>query len=475
MIISLTVAVCAVVFSTLRNDLVHLPDQSGTVTVRKREEILALPVMDVRKLPIRFSSAAVLVDIEITNREEHALALCSEVTQNGRSSQLRPFNRLLPCGDNKDKQLSFSRTEENPHTWSAASFLDTTAVHFLNSKQLADLTIVHISAENHNSLSLATFSYTISASVVGPRNPLYWFHWLNRYLEKNLPLEKQMQSMLAYTKRQTANAHAYFAYLKKLFPNVSKIMKIIPRAINPQSCRSVDKIHDISSLRNKCMNYQINDSLDNFLENVFPRNDVCYCFFSGRLIVAILVVINVYCFFALKVDNVATTIIKLHSVKRLFLSMFAHLDWLHLIFNMRTLIIVGSKLVTLLDCNNYLFLMFYILSGLGGGVISLMWRRVRGSCAYCAGASGALYGISVVASVLSIVGKSKPSLIEQLLGKRQTGVVLDADVVTQLCLHTLGMDLVRGFFLGAHIDFAAHVGGVLTGLILSTFYINKFA
>ena len=482
MTISLLVGVSALAFSFLHNDLVHLPDHTGGASLRKREEILLLPIMDGRSLPIPFSSAAVLIDIEIHNKEAHALALCSELTRSTQSSQLKPFQRLLPCGSDKKAQLVFDTKEEAPHVWSTAELLDTSSVHFLRTDQLRDLTLVRITAENHNSLHSAAFTYTITVSVVGPKNPLYWFHWLNQEAQTSkLPFEKQMWDLLAVTKQQTLHLLTYSGHLKKHIPNFSKLKKTIRTVLNPQSCRSADLLPGMASWRKSCLRFTVNESVDALLTHVFPPADFCRSFFSGGLIVGVLAGLNVLGYFFMKTDNVATTMIQFYSFKRLFLSLFAHFDWMHLFFNLRMLVITGSRLITLLDCDHALFLWFYLLSGLGGGVVSLLWRRARGSCSYSAGASSALYGISMVLAVLVQVegteGLGAGSALNRLLYGRRgagtwTGEGEGGSETLQLLVSVIGMDVARAVLWGgAGIDTAAHVGGALTGLLLVTWYL----
>jgi membrane associated rhomboid family serine protease len=467
MIISLLIAISAIVFSSLHNDLIHLPDHSGRASFRTRDEILSLPIMDTRNLPIPFSYAAVLLDIDVYNKEEHALALCSELTRNKQASQLKLFQRLLPCGNDKKKQLEFDIQEETPHMWSTADTLATSSVHFLHLKQLQDLSIVRITAENHNSLRSASFDYTITVSVVGPKNPLYWFNWFNQEVETRFPfIDKQMWNVLALTKQQTVHMLSSFGFIKQYIPNMSKLTKTIRSAVNPQSCRSVDVLPDVSAMRKKCLYFSVNDAVDEVIFQFFPKDAFCRSFFSGGMIVGALVILNIAGFFLFKTNNVSTNIIHFYSFKRLFCSMFAHFDWMHLVFNLRILVISGTKLITLLDCDHLLFLWFYVMSGLGGGMVSLLWRRVRGSCDYSAGASGALYGINMSLVLLARAERDKYTL-SRLLSPAPPS----SSEALQLLVSVVGMDVLRMVLGGRNVDTAAHVGGALAGLVLASLYL----
>ena len=60
----------------------------------------------------------------------------------------------------------------------------------------------------------------------------------------------------------------------------------------------------------------------------------------------------------------------LHQYYRLFTSMFLHLDFLHIAFNMITLLIVGPAVEVMLGKTRFLAL--YLLAGLGGNVASYL-------------------------------------------------------------------------------------------------------
>lgn len=459
--ISLLIGICAVIFSTLHNELLHLPEFSGRLSLRRRDEIAVLPIMDARGQAIPFSTAAVLIDIEVHNEGEHAIAVCSEVTRHNQASQLETFQRLIPCGGDRGKQLKFDNQDVTFHVWSTETSLVTSSVHFLSRQQLDALALVHITAENHNSLLSATFHYTVSVSVAGPKNPLFWFHWFNEeyFQTKHVP-DQHMRNIMSFAKLHVAKLMVSFGFIKQRIPRMSKVVHTIRVALHSQSCRSFSALwSQWGGAWSRCMLYSLPAPAEELLAMVLPRRDLCDAFLSGGVVAGILVACNVICFFLLKPDNTATTIIKMYSVKRLFFSMFTHFDWIHLLLNMRILIISGSNLLSQLDCDQGLFLWFYVMSGLGGGVISLLWRWARGSCDYCAGASGALYGVSTALALLGL---------EQMLG----GSGVDHSV--QLMASVVGPDLVRGLLLGGRgVDTAGHVGGALTGLVLVRWYLDS--
>lgn len=496
MTLSLLLCICAIIFSSLVTDLTHLPDQSSsgsgsgtgaTLKPSQRHELATVPLMDSRKLPIRFPYAAVLLDITLINTESHALALCAELTRNGQSSLLHslPFMRLQPCSDKTHMQLVFDNTvEETPHVWSTATTLHTTKVFFVTQKQLQDLTIVRLNVENHNSLYTASFSYSLTSTVMGPKNPLYWFYWYSSVGvgvgecgsgESKIPYNKEVLALLSLAKQQTAVLLRHLTSIKNnLLPMWSQLFKVMSKVTKgTASCRSVDSMTEAASLRKKCLAFSVNPEIDSFLNNYFPKIEFCYSFFSGRMIVGLVFLLNIFGYYVFRTDEVATTIIKFYSLKRLVFSMFAHFDIIHLVFNMRTLLMSGSRLAELLDCNYSLFLWFYVMSGLGGGVVSLLWRRARGSCSYSAGASGALYGINLTLLLLTHAAEEEEKKKSFIFAKLIRGSSSSTSDTLQLVLSVVGMDIVRTVFgIGYNIDTVAHIGGALTGLFLTSIYLS---
>jgi rhomboid protease GluP len=132
-------------------------------------------------------------------------------------------------------------------------------------------------------------------------------------------------------------------------------------------------------------------------------------------------------------DNVA---VLNGEVWRLFTSMFVHANIVHIFGNMFFLLIFGLRAEDMFDVKEYLFI--YFLSGLTGGVLTLIvWPD-----AISVGASGAIFGIlgATIIYVRRAIGQS---------------------IITAL---------VYAFFLfiiniGPEVNFIAHLGGLLVGLL----------
>lgn len=129
---------------------------------------------------------------------------------------------------------------------------------------------------------------------------------------------------------------------------------------------------------------------------------------------------------------------------RLFTAMFLHGDILHLLFNMYALWALGGTLEKILSKPKFLSL--YILSGLGGSVLSTLMLDNTVSI----GASGAIFGL--VGALIGYVIKYRNMFRQGAL--------------TNLLFIVL-INLAWGLQPGSGIDNFAHLGGVITGFLLS--------
>ncbi|MDE3143058.1 MAG: rhomboid family intramembrane serine protease, partial [Bacteroidota bacterium] len=133
---------------------------------------------------------------------------------------------------------------------------------------------------------------------------------------------------------------------------------------------------------------------------------------------------------------------------RLFSSMFLHSGILHILFNMYALLFIGIFLEPLLG--KKLFLIVYVCTGVIAGLASIYRHDLKVSV----GASGAIFGLyGVFLALLTtkyIDKKSRRGLLQSIL---------------LFVFYTLVSGMKPG------IDNAAHIGGLLSGLIFGyTFY-----
>ncbi len=137
---------------------------------------------------------------------------------------------------------------------------------------------------------------------------------------------------------------------------------------------------------------------------------------------------------------------------RLLSSAFVHIGILHLGLNMWALWLLGNIAERMFG--NWTFLLIYLLSGIGGSLLSLVWHPDIIS----AGASGAIFGIAGA-----------------LIAFLYFGHILVPRVVVRELLGSLVFIVGFNLFLGAlwartdnsiGIDNAGHVGGLAIGLVM---------
>lgn len=133
------------------------------------------------------------------------------------------------------------------------------------------------------------------------------------------------------------------------------------------------------------------------------------------------------------------------EVWRFVTSMFLHIGFLHLVFNLYALWALGPITEDLIGRPRYF--MIYILSGISGSIASFLFTD-----ALSAGASGAIFGL--LGALVSHTRKS-PGLWKSGFGKNLIIIIL--------------INLSLGFFQPG-IDIYAHIGGLICGLILGRLF-----
>lgn len=130
---------------------------------------------------------------------------------------------------------------------------------------------------------------------------------------------------------------------------------------------------------------------------------------------------------------------------RLVTSLFLHFGLSHLFNNMVLLTYVGCELESRIGSIGYLFI--YLLSGIIGNIVSLLYYFNKGIYVVSAGASGAIFGVIGALFVVLLVDHTKT---ENLTPKR---LLLMAVITIYYGSISIG------------VDNAAHVGGLFGGII----------
>ena len=138
---------------------------------------------------------------------------------------------------------------------------------------------------------------------------------------------------------------------------------------------------------------------------------------------------------------------------RLLTAVFMHFGINHIMNNMLVLFFLGDNLERALGRVKYLI--FYLLCGVGANVISMMVNMSEYSYRVSAGASGAIFG--VVGGLLYAVIVNRGQLED--LTTRQHGII-----VPLTAYHGV---------TSQGIDNAAHIGGLLLGVVLGIIFYRK--
>ena len=130
---------------------------------------------------------------------------------------------------------------------------------------------------------------------------------------------------------------------------------------------------------------------------------------------------------------------------RLFTSMFLHFGITHLVNNMLVLFVLGGRLER--TVGKIKFLCIYLIGGIGGNVLSLLWDMHTGEFAVSAGASGAVF--AVLGGMIYVLIRMKGHV---------------EDLSARQILIMAAFSLYFGFASGG-VDNAAHIGGLIGGFL----------
>lgn len=135
-----------------------------------------------------------------------------------------------------------------------------------------------------------------------------------------------------------------------------------------------------------------------------------------------------------------------HQYWRFVTSVFIHIGFLHIFFNMYALWIIGQEIERLYGSSR--FVIIYLMCGIAGSYASYRFNPA----AMSAGASGAIFGLfGVMATFAFRYRKELPGTLAREIRRRVLPVII--------------INLAIGFSIKV-VDNAAHLGGLLTGVAL---------
>lgn len=146
-------------------------------------------------------------------------------------------------------------------------------------------------------------------------------------------------------------------------------------------------------------------------------------------------------------------VVSLHEWYRLFTCMFVHVGFPHLVNNMIVLFFTGDRLER--EIGKVKYLLIYLLSGIGGSLLSMTYMLKTGDMAVSAGASGAIFG--VIGALLFLVIRSR--------GRIGTLTTRGLLLMIALCLYY--------GFTSVGVDNWCHIGGLVTGFLLAVLLLRR--
>ncbi len=158
-------------------------------------------------------------------------------------------------------------------------------------------------------------------------------------------------------------------------------------------------------------------------------------------------------FMALHGASVAPFIVEGQEYYRLITCMFLHFGADHIFYNMLALIFLGDTLEKMLGKVRYLIV--YMLGGIAGNIVSVMFEMKNESYAVSAGASGAIFAVMGALVCAVIINKGK------LLDYSGSRLVMMA-----------ALSIAQGL-TAEHTDYWAHIGGFAGGFLIALLFTKK--
>ncbi len=208
-------------------------------------------------------------------------------------------------------------------------------------------------------------------------------------------------------------------------------------------------------------------------------------FFANLSVTGWLILINVVCFIIINIvllinqDYIKYIALRPDFIFQgkylwtLFMSMFAHVLFFHLIMNMLTLFFIGSFVEKLIGRKRFLW--FYLISGLFAGIVAIIFSLLFGGPQgtmgfrffgspemFVLGASGAIFGL---AGLITILTPKIRVLVFLVIPMKIWGAMI----------FFLGFFWILSAFYNWPIGNTAHFGGFIAGVFYGLYLKNKYS
>ncbi len=176
--------------------------------------------------------------------------------------------------------------------------------------------------------------------------------------------------------------------------------------------------------------------------------------YINTIIIILNIVIFIYSLaagntFVAKYDHRSDLLVAGLDYYRIITSMFLHSDLEHLFSNMLALFFVGANVEH--DIGHIPYVILYFLSGIAGNLVSTYYDCLTGQFIPAIGASGAVFGVVGAVVVIVFFGRKKL--------RKGSNLMLRLGLMIALSVYS--------GFTADNIDNAAHIGGLIGGILIT--------
>jgi len=416
-----------------------------------RTVLLAVPEDAARRRAL-YDSATALLSVTVAVKGNNAGAKTAVCVVAPGAAALPPFTRDAPCGGRGDLAL----TPEVPSGGGAAVV---TAPEFV-ARFAAEVPRAHLDGpltvvlENHNLVSglSASLNATTTAVMHGRGSLEFWAARWNNLLRGAGEGLRGAPRALASLLGGGGSGSPPSAAASGLRARGGALGAALASLFGDRSCAA-------SAARSPFFRRAASVCLRSLLPEL-GLEDVCTALSKGNLAVPALLLLNAAAFATAALGWRRWAPLPLGGrglpLLALFTHQFEHAGLQHLAGNMLTLLFVGDEVFIALGCSSRLFLVFFVLCGVCGGLAARLLHT--GGAVELVGASGAVSGVMMGLVML------RPHAAVVAFG-RECGSPL------MWALGKVAADVALNLRAGTRISWQAHAGGFLAGAALSQLWL----